>query len=142
MGSTNYYDTFIAVAPDSTAVAGMEPGERATPSVAALTYRMISGHPYTYTSDDVQFTVFADRRGIADADRAASRQQFFSKGQPCLRASDLGKKFGWGIHHDGEGKVALYGVESEEYRQFLTGERQTSDGGPIPVKNAMRSSRS
>ncbi len=29
-------------------------------------------------------------------------QTFFSKGQPCLRASDLGKKYGWGIHSDSE----------------------------------------
>lgn len=141
MASINYFDTFIAAAPDSAASTGMLPGERATPSVAALTHRMISEHPYEYTSDDVVFAVYADRHGIAEAERNAARDSYFAKPQPCLRASDLGKKYGWGIHCDGEGRVALYGVDSAEYGQFLRGERLTSSGSAVTVKNAMRSSR-
>ena len=40
-----------------------------------------------------------------------ARKQFFSKGQPCFRASPLTKQLGWGVHCDKNGKVALYGIE-------------------------------
>jgi len=103
---------------------------------------MIAQHPYRYTSDDVIFTVWADRKGIPEAEREAARATFFSKGQACLRASDLGKKYGWGIHADGEGRIALYGVETAEYEQFASGEATTADGRPVALTKAMRSSRS
>lgn len=40
--------------------------------------------------------------------------------QACLRASPLVKQFGWGLHHDEAGRVAAYGVETEEYRKLAT----------------------
>ncbi|WP_245862196.1 DUF6157 family protein [Georgenia soli] len=45
MGTTNYKDTFIAVAEDSTAVASEEPPARARPTVASLTYELLRGAP-------------------------------------------------------------------------------------------------
>jgi hypothetical protein len=139
--STNYFDAFIAIASDSDAVRGTVPRETANPSVALRTFQMIHGRPYQNTSDDVIFTVYADRNGIPTAERAAARKDFFSKGQACLRASDLGKKHGWGIHSDAEGRVALYGVETEEYKELVSGERLGSNGKPVTVKRAMRSRR-
>jgi len=47
------------------------------------------------------------------------REQFFSKEQPCFRTSPLTKTYGFGIHSDSNGKVALYGMETKEYQQFL-----------------------
>lgn len=135
MHSTVYKNTFIAIAEDSSAERGVAPPEKAeNPSVAARTWRMIAENPYRYTSDDVIFTVWADRQGIAEEDREAAREEFFSKGRACLRASDLGKKYGWGIHHDEEGRMALMGVESDEYRSFL-------ESDDVQVVKAMRSSR-
>ena len=134
--TTNYVQTLIAVADDSVAECGIVPPEKAeNPSIAARTYRMIAGQPYAFSSDDVIFTVWADRKAIPESERPAARVQFFSKGQACLRASDLGKKYGWGIHHDGEGRVALYGVETDAYQRLAT-------GGDVVVTKAMRSSRS
>ena len=119
MGSTNYYDTFIEVAPDCPVDHAAEPRPRGTaPTVAELQYRMIAEHPYEYDSDDVLFTVFADRAGIGAEDRAAEREAFFAKGQPCLRASALGKRLGWGVHSDDAGRVALHPVESDRYREL------------------------
>lgn len=133
--TTNYDQTFIAVADDSSAASGTMPPDKAdNPSVAARTWRMISGNPYSYTSDDVIFTVWADRKGIPDAEREDARSEFFSRGQACLRASDLGKRYGWGIHHDEQGRVALYGVESPEYAAFV-------NDPEVKVVKAMRSSR-
>lgn len=139
--STNYFDTFITVAPDSKADDATEPPvkEGSPPSVAALTYEMIATAPYAHTSDDVIFTVWADRRDIPAADRAAARAEFFAKGQPCLRSSDLGKRYGWGVHSDADGRVALYPLGSAEYRALADG--SSADGTLVTVTAAMRSSR-
>jgi deazaflavin-dependent oxidoreductase (nitroreductase family) len=40
----------------------------------------------------------------------------------CFRASPLTKKYGWGIYSNEEGKIAMYGVESEEYQRFVADE--------------------
>ena len=79
----------------------------------------------------------ADRAGIPEADRPAARAEFFSRA--CLRSSDLGKRDGWGLHHDAEGRVALVAVDSPEYAAFAPG--RTPGGGSVSVTAAMRSSR-
>ena len=139
--TTNYFDTFITVAPDSKADGAAEPPvkEGAAPSVAARTYAMIAEAPYAHTSDDVIFTVWADRRDLPESERPAARDEFFSKGQPCLRSSDLGKRYGWGVHADADGRVALYPLGSAEYRALADG--AAPDGTPVAVTPAMRSSR-
>lgn len=139
MHSTNYFDTFILIADDSAAVEGTVPPERATPSVAELTYRMISDAPYKHTSDDVIFTVWADRKGLVEADRGAARSEFFSKGQPCMRSSDLGKRYGWGVHSDADGRIAIVGVDTAEYAMLASG--ATSEGTSVTLTKAMRSKR-
>lgn len=114
--STNYYDTFIAVADDCPISAAEVPQQKGDlRSVAGMQFEMIAGHPYEFTSDDVLFEVFAERKGIEPANKAAERQRFFSKGQPCLRSSALGKRYGWGIHSDAAGRVAVVALGSEEY---------------------------
>lgn len=114
MHTTNYRDTFIEVAEDCPADGGVEPPLTDTPTIGALHYRLIAEHPYSRTSDDVIFETYAIRNGIA-ADDADARERFFSKGQACLRSSPLGKRYGWGMHHDAEGRVALVPRESAEY---------------------------
>ena len=142
MERVDYVDNFIAVAEDSGAEKGTPPPFKPeNPSIAARTYRMIIEHPYEYTSGDVIFTVFADRNGIAEVDRAAARADFYSRSRACLRSSDLPKRYGWGIHADARGRVALYGVDTPEYAKFVSGQRRSESGKPITVKRAMRSSR-
>ena len=120
MGTTNYYDTVIAVASDSPASAAIEPPSRDDPTIAELHYELIAAEPYTRTSDEVIFETYARRTGIPDTERDAAREAFFSKGQPCLRSSPLGKRYGWGIHHDSEGRVALVPLGSDEYERFAS----------------------
>jgi hypothetical protein len=139
MHTTNYVDTFIAVAPDSTTASATPPPERATPSVAERAFEMIAAAPYAHTSDDVIFTVWADRREIPAEERDAARAEFFSKGQACLRSSDLPKKYGWGVHADARSRVALYAVGSAEYVALAHG--TAPDGTAVKVTPAMRSSR-
>jgi hypothetical protein len=133
--TTNYFGTLIAIADDSFVTAGTKPPEKeGNPSVAFRTWQVIAEQPYQLTSDDVIFGVWADRQDIPAAERDAAREQFFSKGQPCLRASDLGKKYGWGIHSDDEGRVALVGVESSAYDALLNDPK-------VKVVKAMKSKR-
>ncbi|RVU00039.1 hypothetical protein EOD41_13830 [Mucilaginibacter limnophilus] len=121
MHTTNYYDTFIEVADDCRVTAAEIPQQKGdNKTVAALQFDMLIEHPYHYTSDDVVFGVYAAKNHITKKDEADEREKFFSKGQPCLRSSPLGKRYGWGIHSNAEGKVAIYPVESEEYKIFAT----------------------
>lgn len=118
--TTNYYNTFIAVADDCPVLNGEAPpmkGERKT--VAHLQFDKLSKHPYEYTSDDVLFQVHAERNELVEEEYEEARRQFFSKGQACFRASPLTKRYGWGIHFDGKGKMALYSMDTSEYDQYI-----------------------
>jgi hypothetical protein len=113
--TTNYTNTLIEVAADCPATTGEVPPVGAKRTVAALQYELLSTHPYRYTSDEVLFEVHAVRNGIADDARESARAVFLAREQPCLRSSPLGKRYGWGIHHDQDARVALVPVGSPEY---------------------------
>lgn len=138
--TTNYQDTFIEVAEDTKAERSKNPQQTAknsgnqVKSVAQAQFELIADHPYKYTSDDVLFQVYAERNNLSQDTYDGARDAFFSKGQPCLRTSPLCKTYGFGIHCDRNGKIALYGRESEEYQKFV------ADPSVKKVK-AMRSSR-
>lgn len=103
---------------------------------------LLSLCPYAYTSGDVIFTVFADRTGVPDARRGDARAEFFAMSQPCLRSSDLGKRYGWGIHADAAGPGGcVYGVETPEYAEFVAGRRRSDADEPVTLTRALRSSR-
>ncbi len=133
--TTNYFNTFIAVAEDCSADCGTEPpmrGDKKT--VAKHQFDLLRDHPYQYTSDDIFFKVYAERNDLEASELEEARVQFFSKGQPCFRSSPLTKRYGWGIHCDAEGKIAMYGMETEAYETFLG----RSD---LDIVKAMRSKR-
>lgn len=135
MHSTNYVNTLIEVAEDSSATAGVVPPSKGDKkSVANLQFEMLAGHPYEYTSDDVVFGVYAMRNTISPEKLAEERERFFSKGQPCLRASPLAKSYGWGFHSDAQGKIAIYGAETDEYQKLVADEA-------VAKRKAMRSKR-
>lgn len=116
MHTTNYFDTFISVAEDCPAdKAEVPPVKGENKTVANLQFDMIINNPYKYTSDDVLFKVHALRSGIGTAAQKAEREAFFSKGQACMRASPLTKRYGWGVHCNAEGKIAIYALDSPEY---------------------------
>jgi hypothetical protein len=119
MHTTNYFNTFISVAEDCPVTsAGVPPIKGEAKSVANQHFEMIAENPYKYTSDEVIFGIFAQKNGFT-SNLEQERAQFFSKGQACLRASPLGKRYGWGLHFDAEGRVAAYPLGSEEYERFL-----------------------
>lgn len=134
MSSTNYYNTLIEVAEDCPATHGEIPPMKGSKSVANLQYEMLQGHPYEFTSDDILFAVFAQRNQIPEEELAEQRALFFAKGQACFRASPLTKRYGWGVHSNDEGRIALFGVETEAYQEMAA-------NSAIEKTKAMRSSR-
>lgn len=133
--TTDYTSTLIEVAEDSSIVKGMIPPIRAgKETIASRQYALLHAHPYEYTSDGLLFQVYADRSGIPEASYTEERRRFFSKPQACLRASPLPKKYGWGIHSDEKGHVALIDSNSPAYQRLLQDSR-------IKKVKAMRSSR-
>jgi Family of unknown function (DUF6157) len=123
--TTNYTDTFIEVADDCPSTLGEIPpikGDKKT--VANIQFEILSKNPYRYTSDDVLFQVFVEKNDLTESEYEKARIEFFSKGQPCFRASPLTKRYGWGIHNNEEGKIALFGCETKEYEQ-LSGKSKT-----------------
>lgn len=109
--TTNYADAFIEVSEDCPAETAGIPPTKAPKTAACLEYEMLAGNPYRYTSDDVIYETKGKPKGIG-------REEFFSKGQPCFRASALTKRYGWGIHSDADGKIAIYAVESPDYSRL------------------------
>ncbi|MBL0740412.1 DUF6157 family protein [Chryseolinea lacunae] len=116
--TTNYTDTFIEVAEDSPAKKAEIPPQKTEKTVAARQFDMLYDHPYQYTSDDVIFAVHAEKNNIAKKDFTSARREFFSKGQACFRSSPLAKRYGWGVHSDAHGKIAIYPLESAEYKKL------------------------
>jgi Family of unknown function (DUF6157) len=134
----NYINTFVAVSPDTKAKLGSVPLARGKRSVAQIEYGLIASHPYKFTQEEVQFSVHVERTGVTPAQLNARRSElwsdFFSKSMACMRTSPLARSYGWGLHFDGEGKVALVPMESPKY--------QTLSGSPsIEQTRAMRSKR-
>ena len=132
--TTNYIDTFIQVAEDCPASSGeVPPLKGGKETIASIQFELCK-EPYRHTSDEVLFRVYARRNDLTGAELQEAREQFFSKGQPCLRASPLTKRYGWGVHSDKDGKVALYGCETAEYTRL-------SEDTSLKVVRAMRSAK-
>lgn len=133
--TTNYINTFIRVAEDCRAVSGeIPPVKEENKTVANIEYEMVKKNPYKYTSDDVLFQVFAEKNDLTKQEMPVARQEFFSKGHACFRASPLTKRYGWGIHCNEEGKIAMFGSETNEYQKFVGNKK-------IAKVKAMRSKR-
>ncbi len=133
--TTNYKNTFIEVAEDCLSKVGeIPPNKTDMKSIATLQFELLNQSPYKFSSDDVIFKVHARRKEITEKESDTARKQFFSKGQACFRASPLTKRYGWGIHNNEEGKIALYGSETLEYQKFVADDT-------VKKKKAMRSKR-
>ena len=127
----SYTNTFILVAPDCPVSSGIVPVRRgATETIPVIEYELLSKNPYKFTQDELIFQTHIRRHGIspteASRQRAAIWTELFRKPHPCMRASALPKKYGWGVHHDEAGKIAIYAMDSKEYAKFM----QASSASP------------
>ncbi|MFJ7919129.1 DUF6157 family protein [Lysinibacillus fusiformis] len=131
----SYKNTFIKISEDSEVTSAVTPLPRNNkPTIASIEFDLIKHNPYKYTEEDVQFQTYLIKNQIDSDSLDEMRKIFFQKSKACFRASPLVKTYGWGIHYDDEGKLALYDVNSEGYEQFLHLDQ-------ITLLNGMRSKR-
>ena len=88
-----------------------------------IQYELLMQAPYRYNHQELTFEVYVRHKAIPPEEVAARHQELwdtlFQKGHPCMRASALTKRYGWGAHYDQHGKIALYAMESDEYQRFI-----------------------
>jgi hypothetical protein len=119
MHSINYFDTFIEVAEDCPVAAGEVPPQKEDrKTIANLQFEMLKDNPYKYTLDDVFFNIHTAKNNVSEEHFDKEKSEFFSKGQPCFRSSPLPKRYGWGVHSNSEGKIAIYAIDSDEYKNL------------------------
>lgn len=119
-----YTDTFIQVAEDCPVTESAEPGlYRGKPTIAGIEYEILREKPYTLSQDELTFEVHVRRNEIPALEVWERREriwrELFQKSHPTLRGSALTKRYGWGAHYNADGKIALYGMETDEYKNFV-----------------------
>ena len=133
----NYYDTFILAAEDCPAAASETPaGRGGKETIATIQFGMLAGRPYELTMEDVLFGTWRRQNPDAPGDDATLRAEYFLIPRACLRTSPLGKRHGWGLHFDAEGRVALHAQDSDLYRAAAAGDLKDTR-----VTRALRSKR-
>ncbi len=137
----SYTNTFIQVAPDCPVSSGVAPIPRGlTETIPVIEYELLTENPYKFTQDELIFATHIRRQGISTAEASRRRSviwtELFRKPHPCMRASALPKKYGWGVHHDKAGRIAIYAMDSKEYAKFT----RASSAGPKLIL-AVRSKR-
>lgn len=139
VSTMSYTKTFIRVSPDTKATAGTVPPEKAgARTVAGWQHALLTGQPYQFTERELYFQVHCHRHGISAAEAAKRRDAIFSevfaKPQACLRASPLPKSYGWGVHYDERGRIAILAMEAPAYAKL-------SKDTALKQLDAMRSKR-
>ena len=122
----SYKDTFITVAIDCPLERSEIPfSKREKKPIHMIQYELLDESPYFYNHEELIFEVFIRKENLSIKTKSEKKElwdKLFSKGHPCLRASALTKKYGFGAHYNENGKIALYAMESNEYKNFLKDE--------------------
>ncbi|WP_433943131.1 DUF6157 family protein [Paenibacillus sp. SN-8-1] len=138
----SYRNTFIVISTDCPVTTSTVPvSSRAKKTVYEIEFDLLSNNPYRYTEAELIYEIHIRHKELEEAYVLAHADEIwedlFRKPHPCLRASQLPKKFGWGIHYNEEGRIAIYGMDTDEYGRFT----EPGKGKPTLVP-AMRSRRS
>ncbi|MGJ3193484.1 DUF6157 family protein [Peribacillus frigoritolerans] len=116
----SYKNTLITISEDSKVSSAKVPViKNEKPTIAYIEHDLINNNPYKFTQEDVQFKTYLIKNQMEAENSAELREQYFSKSKACFRASPLVKNYGWGIHYNNQGKIAIYDVNSEMYNQLL-----------------------
>ncbi|MGG4201074.1 DUF6157 family protein [Peribacillus frigoritolerans] len=116
----SYKNTLITISEDSKVSSAKVPViKNEKPTIAYIEHDLINNNPYKFTQEDVQFKTYLIKNQMEAENATELREQFFSKSKACFRASPLVKNYGWGIHYNNQGKIAIYDVNSEMYNLLL-----------------------
>ena len=114
---TSYRDTFVRIAPDCPESRAVEPPQRGkTVPLHLIQLDLLQTKPYHYTHEAL--VAECERRRETGETRAEILARIRSKPLPCLRCSALAKRYGWGFHFDGDGKIAAIPAGGADYRAF------------------------
>jgi hypothetical protein len=139
-GIVDYVDTLIVVADDCPVTSAQVPTPRGgKPTVATIQFDLLDAAPYAFRQAEILFATHCrqqglDERALGTTERQRRFDAFFAAPKPCLRASPLPKRYGWGVHFDGDGRAALHAVGSAAYDRLASSDTVT-------VVRAMRTRR-
>jgi hypothetical protein len=120
----SYTNTFIKVADDCPVDKSEIPVLKTNrKSLHLIQYELLQENPYWFDHEGLIYEVFIRQKEIPSEtlkkDSEKIKEELFSKGHPCLRASALTKRYGFGAHYDDKGRIAIYPMESKEYKAFI-----------------------
>jgi len=137
--TVGYTDTLIKVAADCPVGKSEIPvAKNKTRPAHLLQYELLIQKPYAYTHEELIYQVYVLQKEIPESvletESENIKAELFSKGHPCMRASSLTKRYGWGAHYNQDGKIAIYPMESPVYQALI-------DSGKVKIVPAMKSKR-
>ena len=108
----SYASTFITIAPDSNAKKGEIPDlNRVKKPIHLIQYILLTQNPYKFGHEELIFEVYIEKENLQDISKKEKKEiwnRLFEKGHPCLRASTLTKKYGFGA-------TEVYIYQNQEY---------------------------
>ncbi|MGC1274710.1 MAG: DUF6157 family protein [Planctomycetaceae bacterium] len=130
-------NTFILVAPDCHALRGVVPEAKRVPKpFPVVQFEVLSDEPYRFSYAESLCEIHARQNGLGETPFDDDLVKLLLRKHPCPRTSALPKRYGWGIHVDGDGKLALVACDSAEYRRL-----SRSKPGMLQLVPALRSKR-
>ena len=103
-------EELIVIAQDSPAMRSEEPPDNgATKTISRVQYEVLAENPYKFSEREFYHEVHVVRRGRSDL-----RIENYN-----IKRLALVKRYGWGIHRNSDGKLALVVCESNRYRELL-----------------------
>jgi len=104
-------EELIQASEDTKAVRGEEPpDDGADKTVARIQFEVLAENPYEFTEHEFYYEVRVVRRKRTDL-----KLELYN-----IKLIPLLKRYGWGIHRNSEGKLALVACESDRYEELLT----------------------
>jgi hypothetical protein len=120
----SFRSTFIRIAADCPETTGIEPPCRGgRKPVHLIQLELLLGRPHHFTHESLAVESELLREPPTGESRAGVLARIRSKPLPCLRCSPLAKRYGWGFHFDGDGKIGIHAAGSESYQTLAADPR-------------------
>lgn len=114
-----FLNTFIRIAADCPESAGIEPPVRGGKKPVHLIHlELLRDRPYHFNHEQLLVEGELRREPNSGETRKEIQARLRAKPLPCLRTSQLAKRYGWGLHFDADGKIAAYPAGSADYKKM------------------------
>ncbi|WP_222433376.1 DUF6157 family protein [Vibrio cyclitrophicus] len=96
-------EELILISQDTIATQSEIPPE--SDAITCIVYEVLTENPYRFTEPELHCEVHYERRGM----------HHLKIGSYSIKRSNLLKKYGWGIHKDSDGRLALVASDTDKY---------------------------